>query len=370
MTLVKFISIQAILFVSLPLIFAAPPRTGQQNLADDERDDLFPGTGFFIKNRDPYPDEKAKSWFKEASTLQKDGDLAGALKLYEKFTKRRTDLLLSHEDKSVLIGPESLYRAAILRENKGDWSDAFEHLELIAVAYPRYDFERVAESLMRIAEKIVTQDLPKKWGFVPRIRSGSEDRTRLGRIAELARGPRFAPRALMALADTALMEDKEDEAIIALEKVVNLYPDHHVCERAYFLLAGIHEGRVSGPAYDQGSTLKALNFYEDYLILFEHPPPRGKYETSNDYQLRLKGYEERKGKAHQSKREMRQVLAASKLEIGEYLEDYGKYFLIKWQELGNEPALQFYNEAITAAPESEAARLAEKRVAALRSTDD
>lgn len=370
MTLVKFILTPAILILFLPLVFAAPPRSGQPNMVDDERNDPFPGTGFFIKNRDAYPDEYAKSWFVEASTIQKDGDLGGALKLYEKFTKRRTDLLLSHEGKSVLIGPESLYRAAILRENKGDWSDAFEHLELIAVAYPRYDFERVAESLMRIAEKIVTQDLPKKWGFVPRIRSGSEDRTRLGRIAELARGPRFAPRALMALADTALKEDKEDEAIIALEKVVNLYPDHHVCERAYFLLAGIHEGRVSGPAYDQGSTLKALNFYDDYLILFERPPPRGKYEKSVDYELRLKDYEVRKGKAHQSKREMRQVLSASKLEIGEYIEDYGKYFLIKWQELGNQPALQFYNEAITVAPESEAARLAEKRVAALRSTDD
>jgi len=32
--------------------------------------------------------------------------------------------------------------------------------------------------------------------------------------------------------------------------------------------------------------------------------------------------------------------------------------------------LQFYNEAITTAPESEAARVAEERVAALRSGDD
>ncbi len=370
MTLVKFIPFQILLFVCLPLVFAAPPRSGQQNFADDERIELFPGTGFFIKNREPYSDEEAKAWFEEASTIQKDGDLSGALKLYEKFTKRRTDLLLFYEGNSIFIGPESLYRAAILRENKGDWSDAFEHLELIAVAYPRYDFERVTESLMRIAEKIVTEDLPKKWGLVPRIRSGSEDRARLDRIAELARGPRFAPRALMALADVALQEDKEDDAIVALEKIVNLYPDHHACERAYFLLAAIHEGRVSGPAYDQGSTLRALNFYEDYLILFERPPAQGKYEKSFDYGLRLDGYEERKKKALQRKREMRQILAASKLEIGEYLEDYGKYFLIKWQELGNQPALQFYNEAITAAPESEAARLAEKRVAALRNSDD
>jgi len=370
MTLLKFIPFTVLLFFCLPFVFAAPPHSAQQNLAEDDQRNLFPGTGFFVKNRDPYSNEEAKSWFEEASSIQKNGDLMGALKLYEKFTKRRSDMLLFYEGKSVLIGPESLYRAAVLRENKGDWSVAFKHLELIAVAYPRYDFERVTESLMRIAEKIVTEDLPKKWGFVPRFRSGSEDRARLDRIAELARGPRFAPRALMTLADVALQEAKEDDAIIALEKVVNLYPDHHACERAYFLLASIHEGRVSGPAYDQGSTLKALNFYEDYLILFERPPAQGKYEKSFDYGLRLDGYEDRKKKALQSKREMRQILAASKLEIGEYLEDDGKFFLIKWQELGNQPALQFYNEAITAAPESEAARLAEKRVAALRNKND
>jgi len=68
-----------------------------------------------------------------------------------------------------------------------------------------------------------------------------------------------------------------------------------------------------------------------------------------------------------SRRELRQTLASSKLEIARYLEDYGKYFLVRWKELGNGPALQFYNEAITIAPESNAAREAEKKVSQLRS---
>jgi hypothetical protein len=44
--------------------------------------------------------------------------------------------------------------------------------------------------------------------------------------------------------------------------------------------------------------------------------------------------------------------------------------MVRWQELGNKPALQFYNEAITTAPESNAARVAEKKVAELRAGDD
>ena len=50
------------------------------------------------------------------------------------------------------MGPEALYQAAMIREKQGDWKKAFDHLQLIARAYVRYDFERVANSLMRIAE--------------------------------------------------------------------------------------------------------------------------------------------------------------------------------------------------------------------------
>ena len=70
--------------------------------------------------------------------------------------------------------------------------------------------------------------------------------------------------------------------------------------------------------------------------------------------------------AQTNKNKMRASLAQSKLEIGRYVENYGKYFLTHWEKLGNEPALQFYNQAITTAPESGAAREAEMRVAELR----
>ena len=67
---------------------------------------------------------------------------------------------------------------------------------------------------------------------------------------------------------------------------------------------------------------------------------------------------------------MRQVLAASKVEVGEYIEKFGKYYLTRWRELGNAPAIQFYNEAITTAPESTAAREAEQKITDLRASDE
>ena len=246
----------------------ANPRAPKKS--DEVKTYLFPGTGFFIKNRDPYEDDEAKQWFLEAIELQRTDELSDALKLFEKFTKRRCDLIIDFENTPTLIGPESIYRAAMIREKQGDWKKSFDHLQLIAKAYVRYDFERVASSLMRIAEQIATEDLPKKWGVVPRLRSGAEDRERFNQIVELSRGPKFAPRALFVLAEISLKDDKIDEAVDALERLVNYYPDHYHCEKAYFMLGEIYQGFVSGPSYDQGATLQALNYYEDYLILFEH----------------------------------------------------------------------------------------------------
>ena len=342
----------------------ANPRAPKKS--DEVKTYLFPGTGFFIKNRDPYKDDEAKEWFLEAIELQRADELSGALKLFEKFTKRRCDLIIDFENTPTLIGPESIYRAAMIREKQGDWKKTFDHLQLIAKAYVRYDFERVASSLMRIAEQIATEDLPKKWGVIPRLRSGSEDRERFNQIVELSRGPKFAPRALLVLAEISLKDDKIDEAVDALERLVNYYPDHYHCEKAYFMLGEIHQGFVSGPSYDQGSTLQALNYYEDYLILFEQSPPRGANESQEQFELRIKESSERKELARKGRQAMRESLAQSKLEVGKYVEQYGKYFLVRWQELGNQPALQFYNQAITTAPESDAAREAEKSVAKLR----
>lgn len=365
--------LNSILFLSIVsfslahFIDGAPRPRGQ---ADAEKEYTFPGTGFFIKNRDPYEAEEAKSWFIEAHKLQKEGSLRKALGLYEKFSKRRSDASVNIDGSSVPVGPESLYRAAIIREKKGDWHKAFEHLRLIAQAYTNYDFERIAESLMRLAERLAKEDIPRKWGVIPRFRSGSQDRIRLDEIANLARGPRFAPRALMALAEIALKDDKEEEAVDALERIVNLYPENYLSEKAYFMLAKVYKDRVAGPAYDQGSTMKALNFFEDYLILYGSPPPRSPHESQPDYQLRLSESKKRVKLAEDGRNEMRQVLATSKLEVARYMEKYGKYFLVRWQELGNRPALQFYNEAINSAPESEAARIAEKKVAELRAAND
>ena len=96
----------------------------------------------------------------------------------------------------------------------------------------------------------------------------------------------------------------------------------------------------------------------------------GKYEADSAYKHRLKQAEDRKKHAQKSKRDMRQILAESKVEIGKYVENYGKYFILRWKELGNKPALQFYNEAILLLLNQKRREWQKQRVAAFRSGDD
>ena len=183
---------------------------GQQSNSrykEEEKEYLFPGTGFFVKNRKPYENNEAINWFREAYSLELKGEYGKALSLYEKFSKRRSDALVKIDSKQFKVGPEALFRAARIRETRGDWSKSFDLLRLIAQAYSDYEFDIVASSLMRVAERLANEKLPKKWGLVPRFRSGSQDRMRLNQIAGLAKGPKFAPRALMTLAEISIKDE-------------------------------------------------------------------------------------------------------------------------------------------------------------------
>jgi len=104
-----------------------------------------------------------------------------------------------------------------IREKKGDWQKAFEHLRLIAEAYTDYDFERVAESLMRIAERLAKDKLPRKWGVLPRFRSGSQDRLDSIKLPVLLEGQDLPLVPLWHYLKLRLKMIKEEEAVDALE---------------------------------------------------------------------------------------------------------------------------------------------------------
>jgi outer membrane protein assembly factor BamD len=133
----------------------------------------------------------------------------------------------------------------------------------------------------------------------------------------------YAPLALMNAARGYKRMGETPAAIDALDRMINLYPKNVLTPDAYLRIAETHASLVDGPLYDQASTKEAITYYEDYMILFPGHPGMAQAE---------------KGLA-----EMKTVLARSKLVIADYYLKYRKNY---------KAAKVFYNEAITAYPDS------------------
>ena len=146
----------------------------------------------------------------------------------------------------------------------------------------------------------------------------------------------YAPLALMALARGEEQLKNTDDAIDALDQMVNTYQTSVLVPSAYLELARMHASLVEGAYYDQAETRQAITYYEDFMILFPGDPNIAKAAQGLDT--------------------MKKVLAQSKIKIGDF------YF---YKRDNYTAARVFYNEAITSYPDSPVARTAKQRLAAV-----
>ena len=300
--------------------------------------------------------EQAQALLEKAESELAENDFRGALSTYKKIAKRfPIEKAETSDGRKVYAAAEALYQSALVRERYSQWGKAFDALQQVVEKYPSYDFDKVIVAQSRIAAKLGAGARTKVFRFIPGFKNYGQALEFHQKIAENARGPEHAPIALMASADIARRDNKEVEAIDSLERLINLYPEDRLSEKAYFDLAVIHESMVKGPLYDQGATLKAVNFYEDYLILFEAlaKAPR---ETDDDFAKRREAWRVRLQEAEKGLGRMRDMLARSKLEIGQFYHRHGHKFAPRSSV--KKPATQYYNEAITLAPDSDSARSA------------
>jgi outer membrane protein assembly factor BamD len=124
-----------------------------------------------------------------------------------------------------------------------------------------------------------------------------------------------------------------EEAIDALDRMINSYPQSLLAPDAYLKLAQAHAGLVEGPYYDQASSKEAVTYFEDFMILFPSDPTIAAAAKGLD--------------------SMKVVIAESKMKIGDF-------YLYKRSNF--KAAKVFYNEAITAYPDSEVAKRAKLRL--------
>lgn len=257
---------------------------------------------------------------------QEQGNYWAALNLYSRVV---------NDYSNSIFAPEALYQQGLIYRQRHQFESANEAFNMIVARYPDYDrFNQVIAAQFNVGSDLMEGKRPYYWGIIPGFRDESASIKVFENLIKNAPFSDYAPLALMNIALVARDSDKPEDAIDALDRLINTYPDSFLASDGYIEMGDTYASLVQGPWYDQGATREAISYFQDYLILYRDDP-------------NAPGVRE---KLH----EARDTLARSRYLIGEF------YYLYR-----NNPraATIFLNEAITIDPDAPSAAQAREILA-------
>ncbi len=278
-----------------------------------------------LKDLLPEEGRNALDSMNKARATEENGHHSSAMSSYEAVAKK-----YPHS----IYAPEALYRAAKIRLERKQYFKAFDEFQNVVTNYPNSShFDTIIGDQYRIANALVDGARNRYFGLIPGFKSRAKGIAYFEKILVSAPYSDYAPLALMNIAHGHQKLGEPDEAIDALDRMINNYPQSLLAPDAYLRLAQAHASLVEGPYYDQASTKEAITYFEDFMILF----PSDTGVKTADTGLT----------------DMKKVLAQSKIKIGDF------YF---YKRSNYKAARVFYNEAITSYPDSEVAKTARTRL--------
>lgn len=262
----------------------------------------------------------------KARADEEKGSYHAAGKTYEKIAKRYPNSIYS---------PEALYRAGQSFLKRKQYFVAFQDFQGVLDRYPNTKrFNEIIGEEYHIAAAMLDGARNRFFfGMIPGFASRERSLAYFEVVIQNAPYSDYAPLALMNIANGHQRFDNIIESADALDRMINYYPQSLFTPDAYLKLGQVHASLVDGAFYDQASTRDAITYFEDYMILFPGDANIGVAEKGLD--------------------EMKTVLAESKMKMADF------YF---FKRDNYTAARVFYNEAITAYPDSDVAKLARKRL--------
>lgn len=261
----------------------------------------------------------------EAKNAQEAGDNWTAISYYK---------IVADEYPNSVFAPEAYYQLGILYRDQHMFSDSYRCFENLIKNYPDFGkFNLVIGQEYKLANEMQAGARPYLWGWLPWVRNHNNTIKYYESVISNAPFSDYAPMSLMNIAILADSIDKPEIAIDALDRLINTYPQSIFTPDAYLQMAKTYRNMVEGPEYDQTSVVKAMDFYQDFLILF--PKDASAANAEEGFEL------------------MQDIHARSRLIIGDFYYKYRDNF---------RAATIFYNETITLAPNSLAAQEARERL--------
>jgi len=221
---------------------------------------------------------------------------------------------------------DALFNMGRVNMKREKWKKAFNAYNSLIKAYPENQhFEEVVADMFEIGEAYESgRNIHYLW-WIP-----YKDRTKAIMAYEgLVSVAPYSDYAPIALTRVAMLHRKMRElaaAVDTVDRIINDYPNSMESANATMLMAEYLSSQVAGPDYDQEATHEAMNYYRDFLTLYPNNPS-------------VKFCEEELVR-------QREQYAQSKYVIGEFFYKYRDDY---------DSAAVFFNDAITADPESKAA---------------
>jgi outer membrane protein assembly factor BamD len=292
--------------------------------------DWFAGAEVTSIDASDQSNEIAESLLETAKAKYAAGKLRSAKRTLKKIIK---------EHSAAPAAGEALTIRARIYMSKSLWIKGFVDLQKVVTKHANYEkFDRVIADQFDCATALMEGARGRIFWIFPGFKQYGTSAKLFKQIVRNAPYSDYAPLALMNIALVSEQINEPDQAIDALDHLINYYPQNMLAPDAYYNLAQTYSDLVEGYEYDQGSTRRAISYYEDFLILFPSSHLTGEVEANL--------------------RNMENLLASSRLNLG----DFYYYF-----RNNNTAALVFYNEAITIEPDSEAAAEARLRIADIES---
>ena len=254
----------------------------------------------------------------KAGKAQEEGDFSAAIDYYK---------IVVQEYPLSIFAADAYLQLAVLYKRDGQFSEAYRCLELIVKNYPGFEkYNAVISEEYDLANTIQKGARPYLWGVIPWFKDFNLAIKIYESVVSNAPFGDYAPLALMNISIIANHIDKQELAIDALDRIINTYPQSSLTPDAYLQMANTYREMVQGADYDQSTVVKAMDFYQDFMILFPQNASIANAEA---------GFEL-----------MQDIHARSRLVMGDFYYYYRN---------NNKAASIFYNETITIAPKSLAA---------------
>lgn len=237
------------------------------------------------------------------------------------------------------LAPEALKKRGIVYLKQHRFQSAFNCFQRIVDKYPNYEnFLEILQLEFDTAQALMDGKRHYFWGKIPGFKDRGSALRFFQKIVDQAPYGDIAPKALMNIAHLGMRIREPEKSIEALERVIDEYSNSPFASEAQLLLAKVRRKMVIGPAYDQRATEEAVNCYREFLILYPDSP--------------------QVPDAEQGLEEARDLLAASKLNMGNF------YY---HRRQNPRAALMYYQEVLSIAPESQAAKCAQESIARIKS---